>query len=75
MIAVISRGDGGYGPGGRNENRNHLDPHLRTVLHFIGVNDLEIVAAENDEHGGAALVDSLESARRRLMSLANDDPS
>ena len=70
MIAVISRGDGGYGPGGRNEALNHLDPHLRTVLRFIGVNDLEIVAAENDEHGGAALVDSLESARNRLTKLA-----
>ena len=75
MIAVISRGDGGYGPGGRNEALNHLDPHLRTVLRFIGVDDLEIVAAENDEHGGAALVDSLESARRRLAMLANDDAS
>ncbi|QDT83930.1 FMN-dependent NADH-azoreductase [Gimesia chilikensis] len=72
MIAVISRGDGGYGPGGRNEKNNHLDPHLRTVFRFIGVNDLEIVAAENDEHGGAALVDSLDSARRELQRLATE---
>ncbi|QEF96436.1 FMN-dependent NADH-azoreductase 1 [Stieleria maiorica] len=70
LIAVVSRGDGGYGPGGPNEMRNHLDPHLRTVFSFIGVEQVEIVAAENDEHGGIALADSLDSARRRLMELA-----
>lgn len=70
LIAVISRGDGGYGPGGRNEIHNHLDPHLRTVFRFIGVDNIEIVAAENDEHGGMALVNSLESARRTLLGLA-----
>ncbi|PQO45687.1 FMN-dependent NADH-azoreductase [Blastopirellula marina] len=70
MIAVISRGDGGYGPGGRNEKHNHLDPHLRTVLRFIGIDDLEIVAAENDEHGGTDLANSLESARETLLELA-----
>ncbi|HAH46562.1 NAD(P)H-dependent oxidoreductase [Gimesia sp.] len=73
MIAVISRGDGGYGSGGRNEENNHLDPHLRTVFRFIGLNDLEIVAAENDEHGGAALVNSLESARRKILRLATEN--
>ncbi|WP_339681964.1 FMN-dependent NADH-azoreductase [Gimesia maris] len=73
MIAVISRGDSGYGSGGRNEKNNHLDPHLRTVFRFIGVNDLEIIAAENDEHGGAALVNSLESARRNILRLAAED--
>lgn len=73
MIAVISRGDSGYGSGGRNEKNNHLDPHLRTVFRFIGVTDLEIIAAENDEHGGAALVNSLESARRNILRLAAED--
>ncbi|QDV47162.1 FMN-dependent NADH-azoreductase 1 [Stieleria neptunia] len=72
LIAVISRGDGGYGPGGRNEPLNHLDPHLRTVFSFIGVEQVEIVAAENDEHGGTALADSLNSARRRLLRLAGN---
>ncbi|WP_286178249.1 NAD(P)H-dependent oxidoreductase [Rhodopirellula sp. JC639] len=72
LIAVISRGDGGYGPGGRNETLNHLDPHLRTVFSFIGVTEVEIVAIENDEHGGSALADSLDSARRQLLKLAGE---
>lgn len=75
MIAVISRGDGGYGPGGRNQQYNHLDPHLATVLRFIGVVDLQIVAAENDEYGGADLDKSLESACRQLRGLASETKS
>ena len=66
LIAVVSRGDGGYGPGGRNETRNHLDPHLRTAFDFIGVTDVTIVAVENDEHGGTALAESLTAARETL---------
>ncbi|EMI22987.1 acyl carrier protein phosphodiesterase [Rhodopirellula maiorica SM1] len=75
MIAVISRGDGGYGPGGRNQHHNHLDSHLATVLQFIGVNQLEIVAAENDEYGGTDLLNSLESARRTLRGFALEETS
>ncbi len=74
MIAVVSRGDGGYGPGGRNEKHNHLDPHLRTVFRFIGINDLEIVAAENDEYGGSELLTTIEIARKRLRELATEEP-
>ena len=69
LIAVVSRGDGGYGPGGRNETRNHLDPHLRTAFDFIGVTDVTIVAVENDEHGGTALAESLSAARETLSKF------
>lgn len=69
VIAIISRGDGGYGPGGRNAIHNHLDGHLRTVLGFIGLTDVTIVAAENDEFGGTRLADSLEAARTELRQL------
>lgn len=72
VIAIISRGDGGYGPGGRNEVHNHLDGHLRTVLGFIGLTDVTIVAAENDEFGGTRLADSLEAARAELRQLAEE---
>jgi len=72
VIAIISRGDGGYGPGGRNEVHNHLDGHLRTVLGFIGLTDVTIVAAENDEFGGTRLADSLEAARAEMRQLAED---
>ncbi|RCS44594.1 FMN-dependent NADH-azoreductase [Bremerella cremea] len=70
MIALISRGDGGYEPGGPNEAMNHLDPHLRTVFGFIGITDIEIVAAENDEWGGPALEASLQKALEKTRQIA-----
>lgn len=75
MIALISRGDGGYEAGGPNESMNHLDPHLRTVFGFIGITDIEIIAAENDEWGGQALQDSLQNALQRAQQIAVQETS
>lgn len=72
LIAVIARGDGGYGPGGRNAALNHLDPHLRTVFGFIGITEIDIVAIENDEHGGTALSDSISRARKAIARLVDE---
>jgi len=71
LIAVISRGDGGYHLGGRNAHHNHLDPHLKTVFRFIGIEDITMIAVENDEFGGTALADSLAIARQELDDLAH----
>jgi FMN-dependent NADH-azoreductase len=48
-IIVISAGDGAMHPGGAFWHMNHLEPHLRTVLGFIGITDLHFIRAGYDE--------------------------
>jgi len=43
--AVITRGFN-YSPESGKAQYNHLEPHLRTLLGFMGIEDLSIVAAE-----------------------------
>jgi FMN-dependent NADH-azoreductase len=50
--AVISRGYD-YGPGSPHPESNHLEPHLRTLLGFMGIEDLSVVAVEGTVLPGA----------------------
>ncbi len=65
MIVAISRG-GFYGPGSPNTAAEHLESYLRTVFGFIGVTDLEFIAADGvqvgPEHRERALKGALEAA-------------
>ncbi|MCY1287891.1 FMN-dependent NADH-azoreductase 1 [compost metagenome] len=69
-LIVTTRGDHGYGPGAINAARNHADTHLRSVLGFIGIEDVEVVAVEDDEYGGQSFADSYARAERALTELA-----
>ncbi len=65
VVVMVSAGDGAMHPGGELESMNHLEPHLRTVLGFIGLADLEFVRAGYDEYGD-------DRARRSLEQAEND---
>ncbi|AYC33900.1 FMN-dependent NADH-azoreductase [Pseudomonas cavernae] len=69
-LIVTTRGDHGYGPGAINAARNHADPYLRTVLGFLGIEDVTVVAVESDEYGGQAFEASYATAERALGELA-----
>lgn len=69
-LVITTRGDHGYGPGGANAHMNHADTFLRTVLGYIGISDVTVVAVENDEFGGAAFEQSYQRAERALVELA-----
>ncbi len=43
--AVITRGFD-YGPASPNAAHNHLEPHLRSLLGFMGIEELSVVAVE-----------------------------
>ena len=51
--AVITRGFD-YGPGSPHPEHNHLEPHLRTLLGFMGIQEFAVVAAEGMMLPGAA---------------------
>ncbi|WP_044871602.1 NAD(P)H-dependent oxidoreductase [Pseudomonas sp. LFM046] len=69
-LVITTRGDRGYGPGGANAHLNHADAYLRTVLGFIGIHDVTVVAVENDEFGGESFEQSYQRAERALADLA-----
>jgi FMN-dependent NADH-azoreductase len=52
-VLLASRGAEGFGPGGRYEAMNHADTAMRGVLEFIGITDIETLAVEGEELGGA----------------------
>ena len=69
MFVITARGDGGYTPGGHNENWNHQDPFIKTVFAFMGITDITFIHVENDEFGGHKLAESIAKARAKITEL------
>ena len=69
-LIITSRGGNGFGPGGENEGMNHADPHLRTVLGYIGIDDVRVIAAEGEESDKRVFLRGCDEAERQLRDLA-----
>ncbi|MBE7385126.1 MAG: NAD(P)H-dependent oxidoreductase [Leptolyngbya sp. SIO1E4] len=69
MFVLSARGDGGFSPGGRNSQRDFLNPYLKEIFAMLGVTDITFVNVENDEYGGKRLADSLAFARIQIAEL------
>lgn len=70
LVVLGSRGDHGYGAGGRIEAMNHVEPAIRTAFGYIGITDMHAVAVEYDEFGDERLARSLREAEARVDALA-----
>ena len=70
LLIVSSRGDYGYGAGGRIEARNHVEPTVRTAFAYLGITDTYAIAAEYDEFGDERLAQSLAHAEVEADRLA-----
>ena len=71
LVVLSSRGDYGYGKGGRIEPMNHVEPSIRTAFAYMGITDVESVAVEYDEFGGARLQASIERAEAEVDALVD----
>jgi len=71
-LIITSRGGFGFGPGGELEAMNHADTLLRTVLGFIGITDVTVVAAEGEESAERSFAISAAEAEQRLLALAGE---
>ncbi|NCE83247.1 FMN-dependent NADH-azoreductase [Pseudomonas sp. Q1] len=69
-LIITSRGGNGFGPGGEYEWMNHADPHLRTVLGYIGIDDVRVIAAEGEESDKRVFLRACDEAERQLHDLA-----
>lgn len=50
VVAITSKGSGEYEPGGAMESLNFLEPHLATVLGFIGLGDITYAKVAREEY-------------------------
>lgn len=59
---IVSMGDGDLLPGGPMEELNFLEPHLTTMLKFIGLHSVEFVRVGYEEFQDERLTNALKSA-------------
>ncbi len=69
VIIVISAGDGSVHPGGALAHLNFLEPHLQTILGFIGLTDLHFVRVGYDEYQDDRFAQSIGAAQVTLEGI------
>lgn len=72
-LIITSRGGAGMGPGGALEWMNHADVWLRVALGFIGIHDVQVIAAEGEEGNPEAFRASYQQAEQALADLAESE--
>ncbi|KDP86239.1 MULTISPECIES: FMN-dependent NADH-azoreductase [Cupriavidus] len=68
IILAIARG-GHYGPGSRNAALEHAEAYLRSVFSFVGVSQLEVVAANGVSAGAEQRQVAIEQAQQQIDDL------
>ncbi|MDH5823659.1 NAD(P)H-dependent oxidoreductase [Luteimonas sp. RD2P54] len=71
VVLLSSRGGHGMDEDGPLAHMNHLDPHLRTALGFIGIHDLRCIAVEYEEFGDERLLASVAAAEAKVDALVD----
>ncbi len=69
LVILSSRGEFGFEPGGIREDWNHLETHIRTLQHFLGVEVSYLIAVEYQEFNDERHAHSLARAERKLKAL------
>ncbi|MEE9100311.1 NAD(P)H-dependent oxidoreductase [Pseudomonas nitroreducens] len=72
-LIVTSRGGAGMGPGGELEWMNYADAWLRVALGFLGIEDVQVIAAEGEEGNPEAFRASYQQAEKALADLAESE--
>jgi FMN-dependent NADH-azoreductase len=70
VIAIISAGDGAMHPGGSLHHLNFLEPHLATVLGFVGLTNLTFVRIGHEEFKDERFRQSVADAEAAVDALA-----
>ncbi|KAF2395185.1 FMN-dependent NADH-azoreductase [Pseudomonas frederiksbergensis] len=53
LVILSSRGEFGFGPGGVREKMNHLETHIQTCAHYLGVNETHVISIDFQEFSDA----------------------
>ncbi len=49
LVVLSARGEFGFGPGGVRESMNHLETHIFTCAHYLGVQESHLIAIDYQE--------------------------
>lgn len=71
LVILSSRGEFGFEPGGLRQDWNHLETHIRTLQHFLGVEESHLIAVEYQEFNDERHARSLTRADRQLKALVD----
>ncbi len=72
LVVLSSRGEFGFGPGGVRADMNHLDSHIRTCSHYLGVEAIHSIASDYQEFGDARHRRSLAEAHAAVPVLVDE---
>lgn len=70
VVVIVSAGDGAMLPGGALAHLNFLEPHLTTLLAFIGLTDVTFIRAGYEEYQDDRAQRSLAAAERAVDETA-----
>ena len=71
LVILSSRGEFGFETGGIREDWNHLETHIRTLQHLLGVEASYLIAVEYQEFKDERHARSLARADRELKALVD----
>lgn len=69
LVLLTACGEFGFGPGGINEDMNHLDTHIRAVSGYLGVEDIHHIGIEYQEFKDARHQQSCNAAHADVAAL------
>lgn len=71
LVILSSHGEYGFEPGGPNESKNHLETHIRTCAHYLGVDKVHVIGIDYQEFGGARHEASVRDAFSAVFELVD----
>ncbi|TLD72279.1 FMN-dependent NADH-azoreductase [Phragmitibacter flavus] len=72
LVIISAAGTSGYEPGGHSEHLNFLDPHLRAVMAFIGLDDAAFVRVVFEEQQDGQFKRSLSAAEAQVDAKVDE---
>lgn len=71
LVILSARGEFGFGPGGVREDMNHLETHIRTCAHYLGVEACHLIAIDYQEFDDARHAQSVAEAYAAIPVLVD----
>lgn len=69
LVVLTARGEFGYAAGELRAHMNHLETHIRTCAHYLGVEEDHVIAVDYQEFGGERHQRSIDEARAAVHEL------
>lgn len=73
LVVLSARGEFGFGVGGVRENMNHLDTHIVTCSHYLGVAESHVISIDyqefNDHRHRKSIADAYAAVPRLVEQL------